>query len=53
MILFLTILAIISSIIVILKIRESEKRYREEFPPGWEEELKRKYYEKHPEEQPV
>lgn len=33
--------------------KEFKELHKDEFPPGWEEELKRKYYEKHPEEQPI
>ena len=36
-----------------IEIYKSRKRMKEEFPPGWEEELKRRYYEKYPEEQPI
>ena len=35
-----------------IEIYKSRKRMREEFPPGWLEELKQEYFEKHPDEKP-
>ena len=51
MILFLCSVGLAYSIHLIFEIRKSNKQLRE-YPPGWEEELKRKYFEKHPDEKP-
>ena len=49
---FLCAVGIAYSINLLFEISKSNKQIREECPPGWLEELKRKYYEKHPEEKP-